>query len=395
MTKFEEYKLPKYLQSNLKKNGFVTCTPIQEAVLSVAFSGKDVIGIAKTGSGKTLGFLLPALRDLTFSHDKYPRILILVPTRELVGQITEVIEQLIEKMNFKVLPIVGGKNINTQKQQVYEGCDIIVATPGRVYDLAMTGILRFKNIKKLILDEYDEMFELGFRPQIERILDLLPSNRQNLLFSATYNENVEILAKTYFNFPKLIRAEGQAMVNRKVEHISYPVPNFFTKVNFLRNILRDTDLKKVFVFVKSRKIADKLAEELADTYPDYFGVIHSNKSQNYRMRIIDEIKSGEIKGLIATDLVARGIDVPDVTHVINFDLPESLDQFTHRVGRTGRMEKKGVTISFISEEDFEIFDEIMESEKFDIEIREFPSDIPVSEKLLPQEMPEDPFEGPS
>lgn len=391
---FKELKIPKMLLNGLTESGFTTCTPIQEQLIPVAFSGKDVVGIAQTGSGKTLGFLIPLLRDLKYTDERNPRIIILVPTRELVAQIVEVLENITQYMSVRILPIYGGTNMNTQKQLVYDGSDVIVATPGRLYDLAMTGILRFSAVKKLVLDEYDEMLELGFRPQIERILELLPTKRQNLLFSATFNDNVASIAQSFLNRPEIIHVDKAIKQAQTVEHFAYPVPNFYTKLNFLKAILEQEQPHKVFVFVKSRKIADLLHEKIADEHPN-FGVVHSNKSQNYRLRMMEEIEAGEITGLIATDVIARGIDIEAVSHVINFDLPESVDQFIHRIGRTGRMGKEGKTISFINEDDIAVFDEIMESERVPIQVEELPDYVAVSEEKIPQEEKRNPFEGPS
>lgn len=394
MMEFQELKIPKMLLRGLAENGFEKCTPIQEKVIPSAFSGKDLVGIAETGSGKTLGFLIPLLRDLKYTEDRNPRIIIMVPTRELVAQIVEVLEKITSYMSVRILPVYGGTNMNTQKQLVYDGSDIIVATPGRLYDLAMTGILRFKSVKKLVLDEYDEMLEKGFRPQIERILELLPKKRQNLLFSATFNDNVKAIADSFLNRPEIITADQKINSNKTVEHSAFPVPNFFTKLNFLKTIIEEENPEKLFVFVKSRKIADLLHQYLADDYPN-IGVVHSNKSQNLRLRMMEEIESGKLMGIIATDVIARGIDIESVSHVINFDLPETVDQFIHRIGRTGRMGKFGKTISFINEEDISIFDEIMDANSVEIEVKELPENIEISEEKIPQEEKRNPFEGPS
>jgi ATP-dependent RNA helicase RhlE len=391
---FKELKIPKMLLNGLAEHGFEKCTPIQEKVIPIAFSGKDLVGIAETGSGKTLGFLIPLLRDLKYTEDRNPRVIIMAPTRELVVQISEVLKKITTYMSVRILTIYGGTNMNTQKQLVYDGSDIIVATPGRLYDLTMTGILRLKAVKKLVLDEYDEMLEQGFRPQIERILELLPKKRQNLLFSATFNDNVKAIAENFLNRPEIINISQKISDEKTVEHFAFPVPNFFTKLNFLKSIIKEEKPSKLFIFVKSRKIADLLHEHLTPEF-DNIGVVHSNKSQNLRLRMIEEIDSGKLMGIIATDVIARGIDVESVSHVINFDLPESIDQFTHRIGRTGRMGKLGKTISFINEDDISIFDDIMESKTIEIEVNELPDYVEKSETKIPQEEKRNPFEGPS
>ena len=386
MNFFEDIKLSKPLKNALDEQGISTATPIQEKAIPVILAGKDVVGIAQTGTGKTLAYLLPILRDLKFSNQRTPRVLILVPTRELAVQVAEEIEKLSTYLSLRTLCVFGGVNINTQKQHVHEGTDIIVATPGRLYDLTMTGILRLKDIQKLVIDECDEMLDLGFRPQLERILELLPSKRQNLMFSATITDNVDALVDTFFNDTEKIMASPAGTPLEKITQKIYAVPNYYTKLNFIVDLLKkEEDFKKVFIFVKSKAIADRLHDDIEKEFPETFGVLHSNKSQNYRLRMVEEFKQGELRGLVATDLVSRGIDIDNITHVINFDIPDQVEQYIHRIGRTGRIDKEGVAISFVSEKEEIYFHHILQFMRKTLPLEQLPEHIEVSTQLIPEE----------
>lgn len=383
---FDEFKLTKFLLQALKEQDITTPTRIQEEAIPVAFSGKDVVGVAQTGTGKTLAYLLPLLRDLNYSNQRYPRILILVPTRELAVQVATEIEKLTTYMSIRTLAIYGGTNINTQKDRVYEGSDIIVATPGRLYDIAMTGILRLKDVQKLVIDECDEMLNLGFRPQLERIFDLLPEKRQNLLFSATLTEDVTKIVEQFLNNFEYVMASPPGTPLEQIEQKAFSVPNFNTKLNFLIHLLSaDETMSKVFIFVKSKGIADRIHEQLEHHFPEQFGVIHSNKSQNYRLRVVEDIRNKKTRGIVATDLVARGIDVDYVSHVINFDIPDQPEQYMHRIGRTGRVDQKGEAITFISEKETAYFHDIQKYMRMTVSTENLPEEITISTELIPEE----------
>lgn len=383
---FQEFKLSKFLTNALEEQEISTPTTIQQRAIPTALSGKDIIGVAQTGTGKTLAYLLPVLRDLSYSNQRFPRVLILTPTRELAVQVATEIEKLTKYMSVRTLAIYGGTNINTQKQLVHEGSDIIVATPGRLYDLAMTGVLRLKDIQKLVLDECDEMLNLGFRPQLERIFDLLPEKRQNLLFSATLTEEVKAIIDQFVGDYELVEAAPTGTPLDQIEQTAFSVPNFNTKKNFLIHLLKENpDFSKLFIFVKSKAIADLIHEELESCFPEKFGVIHSNKSQNYRLRVVEEIRNEELRGIIATDLVARGIDIENVTHVINFDIPDQPEQYIHRIGRTGRVGLKGNTLSFVSEKEQPFFHAIQQFMRLEIELQKLPSEVEISTQLIPEE----------
>jgi ATP-dependent RNA helicase RhlE len=347
---FNDLNLNKQLLQALTDLEFEYPTPIQEKAFSTIMSGRDVVGVAQTGTGKTIAYLLPLLRQLTFSQQREARILILVPTRELVVQVVGEINKLTKYSSFRVGGVYGGTNLNTQKQLIYDGLDIIVATPGRLLDLILSGILRFKSIQKLVIDEVDEMLNLGFRTQIINLLEKIPTKRQNLMFSATLTSDVQQLIQEYFKDPILIEVAAHGTPIEKIVQEAYHVPNFNTKANLLEHLLKtDSALNKVLVFVSTKKLADRLFEQMVLKFPDQTGVIHSNKSQNFRLNVLKQFTEGDIRMLIATDIIARGLDISDVSHVINFDMPEVAADYIHRIGRTGRADKDGMAISFVNE----------------------------------------------
>jgi len=385
---FEELNLTTPLRNALSDMGFTQPTTIQEKVFSVMMSGQDVCGIAQTGTGKTLAYLLPCLRQYTFSKDKSTQQLILVPTRELVVQVVETIEKLSAYMSIKAVGVYGGGNIKVQTAELMAGADIVVATPGRLIDLALKKALKTKAIKKLVIDEVDEMLNLGFRSQLNMVLDLLPQKRQNLLFSATMTDEVESLMATYFNAPIRVEAApaGQPLAN--IEQLGYEVPNFYTKVNLLKWLItKDLAMTKVLVFVSTKKLADQIHQEMEARFPEQVGVIHSNKAQNNRFNTVKKFQDGEYLVLIATDIVARGLDLTEVSHVFNFDVPDEPENYIHRIGRTGRADKHGIAISFITEQEKEFQESIEGLMNYQIPMLPLPDGLEISEVLTPDEMP--------
>ena len=385
---FSDLNLNRFLLNALDEMGFTTPTPIQEKAFSVIMSSKDMVGIAQTGTGKTYAYLLPILRQLPFSTQKHPRVLIVVPTRELVVQIVQEIENLTPYINVRFTGVYGGTNLNKQKQTVYEGQDILVATPGRLLDLALDGILKLNHIKKLVIDEVDEMMNLGFRPQLITLLDLLPKNRQSILFSATLTKEVAGILNQFFKAPVKIEIASSGSPLDTIKQEAYPIPNFYTKVNFLTSLLQNkSEFEKVLVFVKNKKQANILFEELEIVMPKQSDVIHSNKTQNYRLRSVKNFENGRFNVLIATDIIARGLDLTDVSHVINFDIPKEPENYIHRIGRTGRADRKGTSISFFTEEEAEFLGEIELLMNTEIDVFDLPENIEVSERLIDEEMP--------
>lgn len=385
---FRELNLNKALINALDDLGYEQPTSIQEKVFSVAMSGKDVLGIAQTGTGKTFAYLLPTLRQWQFSKERHPQIMIVVPTRELVVQVVKEIEKLTKYMSVVTVGVYGGANINTQADEVENGLDVIVGTPGRIMDLVYRGVLRLKNIKRLIIDEVDEMLNLGFRPQLSSIFDLLTNRRQNLLFSATITEEVEGLLDTFFNHPARVEAAPVGTPLENIQQFAYKVENFNTKVNLLIHLLSDEKvMNKVMVFVSTKSLADQLFDKLIEKFPDQVGVIHSNKAQNNRFNTVKNFQNNDIRILIATDIIARGIDIHEVSHVINFDVPDIAEHYIHRIGRTGRAEKEGIAITFVTPKEADYQDAIETLMQKNIEIIDFPEEVEISKVLIPDEMP--------
>lgn len=385
---FDELNLNKALLSALDDLGYMNPTPIQEKAFPIVMSGRDVVAIAQTGTGKTFAYLLPLLRQLKYSEQKHPRILIVVPTRELVLQIIGEIEKLSSYMTIRYQGVYGGTNINTQKQLVYNGLDILVATPGRLVDLALTGLLRLKDIQKLVIDEVDQMLSLGFRQQLISFLETLPVKRQNLLFSATINEEVDSVIAKYFYEPQKIEIEAHGTPLEKIVQRAYHVPNFYTKVNLLEYLLNtDKELSKVLVFVENKKLVDRLYEHLEKTFTDQVGHMHSGLSQNNRINALKYFHEGRKRVLIATDIIARGLDISDVTHVLNFDISKLPEDYIHRIGRTGRANKPGVAISFINPEEEAIQEEIETLMNKRIPMEVFPKEVQISTVFTEEEKP--------
>ena len=385
MISFEDLKIHKSQLKALNDLGLEIPTPIQIKALPAILSGHDIVGLAQTGTGKTFAYLLPILKQLQYSEQLQPRVLILVPTRELVVQVVEVVKSLTSYQNIRVDGVYGGVNINNQKQAVSEGLDILVATPGRLFDLAVSGVLRLSSIQKLVIDEVDEMLFIGFRPQLVNILDILPKRRQNILFSATLTEDVEKIIKSFFKNPRKIEIVPIGTPLEKIIQKGYAVPNYNTKVNFLKLLLKGKSLEKVLVFVKNKRIADRLYENLKEEFTEEVNLIHSNKSQNFRFNAIEQFQNNTHRILVATDIVSRGMDIKGVTHVINFDTPELPEQYIHRIGRTGRARKNGTAIILFTEKDEEAILEIEILMRTEIPLMELPEDIEISTTLMPEE----------
>lgn len=392
MSTFEKFNLPKSLQKAIDELGFVTPTPIQEKSFSVIMSGRDMMGIAQTGTGKTFAYLLPLLKLYKFTNTNTPKIVVLVPTRELVVQVVEEVEKLTKYMSVKTLGIYGGVNINTQKKAVYEGVDILVGTPGRTMDLALDAVVRFDETQKLVIDEFDEMLNLGFRTQLTALLAMMKAKRQNILFSATMTDEVDDILNDYFDFPEEVTLAASGTPLEKITQITYNVPNFNTKVNLLKHLLQtDESMDRVLVFVNNKKISDMLHTRIEEDFDGQFGVIHSNKSQNYRLSTMAEFQEGNLRGLITTDIMARGLDISDISHVINFELPELPELYMHRIGRTGRADATGTAISFVTprEEEFKVEVEVLMNQE--LEITDFPEEVEISSKLIEPEKDKQPI----
>ncbi|MCU0321216.1 MAG: DEAD/DEAH box helicase [Chitinophagaceae bacterium] len=389
---FADLNLNTPLLNALSDLGLTTPTTIQQKVFPIAMSGKDVCGIAQTGTGKTYAYLLACLKQWKFSKEKHPQILVVVPTRELVTQVVDEVKKLTTYMNVVAVGVYGGVNMNTQKIAVENGMDVLVATPGRLIDLIFAGAIKTKNIKKLVIDEMDEMLNLGFRTQLKNIFELLPPKRQNLLFSATITDEVEQILDVYFNSPIRIEAAPTGTPLTNIVQQGYYLPNFYTKVNMLKYLFQqDESMSKVLVFVDSKKLADEVFDELFHLYENKMGVIHSNKEQNHRFNTVNKFKDGTYRFIIATDIVARGLDIAEVTHVINFDLPDVPENYMHRIGRTGRADKKGIAISFVTDKEQKFLNKIENLMNYAVPFSELPLDLEISTELTEDEKPKKPI----
>jgi len=392
MTTFEQFNLPKSVQKAIDELGFTTPTPIQEKSFATIMSGRDMMGIAQTGTGKTFAYLLPLLKLYKFTPTNTPKIVILVPTRELVVQVVAEVEKLTMYMSVKTLGIFGGVNINTQKKSVNEGIDILVGTPGRVMDLALDSVIRFDETQKLVIDEFDEMLNLGFKVQLTAILAMMDRKRQNILFSATMTDEVDAILEDYFDYPEEVTLAASGTPLENINQQSYNVVNFNTKINLLKHLLEtDQTMQRVLVFVNNKKIADMLHERIEPHFEGQFGVIHSNKSQNYRLTTMANFQNNLLRGIITTDIMARGLDISNITHVINFEMPELPELYMHRIGRTGRADANGTALSFVTqrEQEFKIESELLMNQE--ISIVDFPENVEVSSLLIGPEKDKQPI----
>ncbi len=358
--RFEEYSISFELKKNLEKQGFRRPTDIQFKAIPPILKGEDVLAIAQTGTGKTAAFAIPVIHKIqTVKKTKRTnaiQCLVMVPTHELAQQITGVFTVLAKNTGVKPLGIIGGVDQEPQIAALENGIDILVATPGRLFDLVSQGHLKLHGIETLILDEADHMLDLGFIRDINDLMRHLPAKRQTLFFSATINPKIKKLAYSLVSKPIRIQISPKNPVAKNIEH-SVAFVEMDDKRAFLERLIDENPDKKVLVFVRTKVRAERVkkAMERVQIVSD---TIHSDKEQNERTATMDRFKSGEMKLLIATDISARGIDIPNVDFVVNYDLPEVPENYVHRVGRTGRGTKKGQAVSFCSTEEKEILSEI-------------------------------------
>jgi ATP-dependent RNA helicase RhlE len=346
---FADFKLNKQLLTAVAEAGFTEPTPVQQQTIPLLLAGHDVLGIAQTGTGKTAAFGLPLLMKVKYAQGEYPRALVLAPTRELAIQLEKHLKALATYTDLRIFAIYGGLGPKTQIETIKQGVDILIATPGRLMEIYLKGDLILKNLNTLVLDEADKMMDMGFMPQIRRILEIIPRKRQNVLFSATMPERVAILSEEFLEFPVRVEVTPPAQTAQTITQSLYEVPNLATKINLLEYLLhRDaTEMTRVLLFARTKENADEVARFLQRKAPlGEVRVIHGNKGQNARMNSMDAFKEGNVRYLVATDVAARGIDVPQVSHVINFDVPLIYDDYVHRIGRTGRARHTGAAITF-------------------------------------------------
>ncbi|MCK8492140.1 DEAD/DEAH box helicase [Spirosoma sp. RP8] len=350
ITSFEQFELNRQLLNAIADLGYTEPTPIQQKTIPLSLGNHDVLGIAQTGTGKTAAYLLPLLMKIKYAQGSNPRALILAPTRELVMQINEAVSQLGKYTDLRHLALYGGLGPKTQIETLQKGVDLLVATPGRFMDLYRMGEIVTKDIRTMILDEADKMMDMGFMPQIRSILEVIPNKRQNLLFSATFGGRVERLSGEFLEAPIKIEVTPQASTAEMVSQVLYEVPNFRTKINLLDYLISKDAFQRVIIFARSKATAENIYKFLARKVveSEKIRVIHANKGQNTRINAMDAFKEGNIQVLVATDVAARGIDVAEVSHVINFDVPLIYEDYVHRIGRTGRANKMGEAITFMT-----------------------------------------------
>ena len=333
----------------IKEEGYTTPTPIQAKSIPVILSKKDVLAAAQTGTGKTAGFTLPLLQRLKTAYNKdkksHVRALILTPTRELAAQVAQSVETYGKYLPFKSAVVFGGVGINPQKALLRKGVDIVIATPGRLLDLISQDCLDLSKIEFFVLDEADRMLDMGFINDIKKVLAILPKERQNLLFSATFSEDIRKLADGLLNSPVLIETAVANSTSHKVEQTVHLVDRE-RKKELLLHLVNKNNWKQVLVFTRTKHGANKLSEALVKDGISS-SAIHGNKSQGARTKALDDFKAGNVRVLVATDIAARGIDIDNLPHVINFELPNIAEDYVHRIGRTGRAGNEGEAISLV------------------------------------------------
>jgi ATP-dependent RNA helicase RhlE len=378
-TSFENFNLNKQLLNAIADLGFDKPTEIQEKCIPIVLSGQEVIGIAQTGTGKTAAYMLPLLMKIKFAQGTEPRAVILAPTKELTIQLAEHAKLLAKYTDLRILPIYGGVGPKTQIEQIQAGVDILIATPGRFTEIYLKGELPTKSIKMLVLDEADRMMDMGFMPQLRKIFEVIPRKRQNLLFSATFNERVEQLSTEFLEFPVKVAITPPATTARQVEQSLYYVPNLRTKISFLEYLLQDKEtFNRVMIFTRTKEHADNVFGYLERKDFGPIRVIHSNKGQNSRINAVNEFKEGKLRILVSTDVTSRGIDVVNVSHVINFDVPVVYEDYVHRIGRTGRAFQNGIAITLVNKAELYHIEKIEELIREKIPVKELPAEVEVS-----------------
>jgi ATP-dependent RNA helicase RhlE len=377
---FEDLKISKAILKALDEIGFVEPTPIQRKAIPKINSGVNVVGIAQTGTGKTAAYLLPLFTKLKKAEGADPRVLILVPTRELSIQVGDDVQELTSYSDLRHAAVFGGIGWTKHAELVTPGVDILVATPGRLWDLYRAGALSLKKIKYLVIDEADRMLDMGFLPQLKQLQEILPRRRQNLLFSATFPETVEKMAEEFLDhFEKVGVAPSATPVDLVTQKV-YRVPNYRTKLNLIQHLLKDEKtFSRVIIFVKTKEHAEGVFKVIKRKAEGEKRILHSNKGQNTRINAIQAFKAGEVRILISTDVSARGLDASLVSHVINFDIPNNYDDYIHRIGRTARAGNKGDAVTLITPADEWHLKKIEELIRMEIFVEEIPSEVEIVE----------------
>ncbi len=345
---FEQFNLDSRLMVGIKKAGYDTATPIQEAAIPAAIRGRDIIGTAQTGTGKTAAFVLPILNKLLEGPRNVTRALIVTPTRELAEQIHDVVKALSVGNRIRSATIYGGVGPAPQVKALRDGAEILIVCPGRFLDLYNQGHARLGKIEILVLDEADRMFDMGFLPDVKRIIKALPTQRQTMLFSATFPSEVEFLASSVLKNPQKI-AMGISRPAHTVSHALYPVPPHL-KSQLLLALLKKTDTHSVLIFARTKYRAQKVAQQI-ERAGHQVTSLHGDRSQGQRTSALKGFKDGTHQIMVATDIAARGLDVESISHVINYDMPDTADAYIHRIGRTGRAQRTGDAFTLVTHED--------------------------------------------
>ena len=346
--KFHEFNFHTQVAAGIDAAGYTTPTPIQLQAIPVVMQGRDVMGLAQTGTGKTAAFALPILHKLSTAPRGRVRALIIAPTRELAEQINDSFRQLGKQTRLKSITVYGGVNVNPQIRQLKEGVEIVVACPGRLLDHMAQGTIDLSQLDVLVLDEADQMFDMGFLPDIRRILKQLPAKRQTLLFSATMPPDIRALASDILTEPVTVQV-GNTAPPVTVSHALYPVAQHL-KTALLLELLKHTDTESVLIFTKTKHRAKRIGEQLEKA--GYTAAsLQGNLSQNRRQQALDGFRNGTFQILVATDIAARGIDVSQISHVINYDIPDTPEAYVHRIGRTGRAARSGDAFTMVTTED--------------------------------------------
>jgi len=386
---FEDLKVAKVLLKTLTEIGFTEPTPIQIEAIPKINSGANVVGIAQTGTGKTAAYLLPVLTKLRKADGREPRVVIIVPTRELSIQVGEDVEELTSGSDLRHASVFGGIGWTKHAALVEAGIDILIATPGRMLDLYNAGALSLKKVKTLIIDEADRMMDMGFMPQLKLLLDIIPNRRQNLLFSATFPEGVEKLATEFLDHFERVEVAPSATPVELVTQKAYRVPNYRTKLNLIQHLLEDEETyNRVIIFTNTKEHAEEVFKVVKRKAEGEKRILHSNKAQNSRINSINAFKNGEVRILITTDVSARGLDASLVSHVINFDLPNNYDDYIHRIGRTARAGNTGDAISLIDPADEWHLKKIEELIRMPLPLCQLPDEVEIiyTEKKESQDM---------
>ena len=378
-----DFKLNKQLLQAVDEAGFSSPTEIQQQCIPLILGGQHVIGIAQTGTGKTAAYLLPLLMKVKYAQGSHPRALILVPTKELVVQVLAQAHQLAAFTDLRVAALYGGVGAKSQIETLQSGIDIIVATPGQFLELYLRGEIHTKLIKTLVIDEADRMMDMGFMHQLRKIFEVIPSKKQNLLFSATFSDRIEKLSQEFLEFPIKVAVTPPATTAKIVEQEVYYIPNLRTKINFLEYLLADREtFNRVMIFARTKENADNVFKYLERKKLGPIRVIHSNKGQNSRINAMNEFKEGQLRILVSTDVASRGIDVEKVSHVINFDVPSLYEDYVHRIGRTGRAFQEGKAITFATKAELYHIQRIEKLIREKIPVKNLPDEVKIEETSM-------------